>query len=511
MRFRGNRQPESNQHSASEKAAGKLGRRALLRWAGSSSLLAAAGTAAENAAATTGAAENTATANTATANTAASRAEARRYQACDVCILGGGSAGTYAALRLMDHGRSVAVVERQARLGGHAETYVDPATGTPIDMGVIVYENVELVRAYLERLGVASVRLPIGSQPAPAYVDTNSGRRLDYAPPGPAEFGAAALAYRQILANNYPYLDDGFELPDPVPAELAQPLWKFIERHRLAALFPTLFQYGQGLGNVLDAPAIYALKNFSAAVVDAILRDGFLVIPTGTSAVYDAAAVQLAGSVHYESEAIAVERGCRGRFPVRVTLSTPEGRREIRCRQLIVAFPPNPAGLGSLDLGANERALLGRFRPNHYSAALIEVAGLPESIQNVGDGTLHDVPRLPGFYGISATPLPGVFNVKFGSPKPLPRRTVQRAIVRGIERLRPAGTFDSEFQQFLAFSDHTPFELMVSGAEVAGGFYARLDQLQGYRDTFYTGAAFQTNDSSLIWRFTERLLPRIVG
>ena len=56
----------------------------------------------------------------------------------DVCVLGGGSAGTYTAVRLRDLGASVAVVERQDRLGGHTETFHDPVTGGTIDIGVVV-------------------------------------------------------------------------------------------------------------------------------------------------------------------------------------------------------------------------------------------------------------------------------------------------------------------------------------------------------------------------------------
>ena len=52
----------------------------------------------------------------------------------DVCVIGGGSAGTYAAVRLGDLGASVVVVEAKGRLGGHCETYHDPATGGTIDI-----------------------------------------------------------------------------------------------------------------------------------------------------------------------------------------------------------------------------------------------------------------------------------------------------------------------------------------------------------------------------------------
>ena len=52
---------------------------------------------------------------------------------------------------------------------------------------------------------------------------------------------------------------------------------------------------------------------------------------------------------------------------------------------------------------------------------------------------------------------------------------------------------------------------MVPADDIANGFYKALNSLQGRNGTFYTGAAFQTNDSSLIWSFTESLLPKILA
>ena len=46
----------------------------------------------------------------------------------DVFVIGGGSAGTYTAIQLRGMNKTVAVVEVQDRLGGHTQTYRDPAT-----------------------------------------------------------------------------------------------------------------------------------------------------------------------------------------------------------------------------------------------------------------------------------------------------------------------------------------------------------------------------------------------
>ena len=61
------------------------------------------------------------------------------------------------------------------------------------------------------------------------------------------------------------------------------------------------------------------------------------------------------------------------------------------------------------------------------------------------------------------------------------------------------------------FRSHVPFELTVGTADIAAGFYRSLGALQGRNHTYYTGAAFHTHDSSLLWRFTEALLPRIAA
>src|ERR1700692_3090005 len=46
----------------------------------------------------------------------------------DIVVIGGGAAGTYAAIRLGDMKQNVMVIERHDRLGGNTETFADPVT-----------------------------------------------------------------------------------------------------------------------------------------------------------------------------------------------------------------------------------------------------------------------------------------------------------------------------------------------------------------------------------------------
>ncbi|KAJ6076985.1 hypothetical protein N7499_008966 [Penicillium canescens] len=55
----------------------------------------------------------------------------------DVVVVGGGAAGAYAAVRLReDYGKSIALVEREARLGGAVDIWTDLKTGMPYELGV---------------------------------------------------------------------------------------------------------------------------------------------------------------------------------------------------------------------------------------------------------------------------------------------------------------------------------------------------------------------------------------
>ncbi|RKK78756.1 hypothetical protein BFJ68_g17865 [Fusarium oxysporum] len=101
----------------------------------------------------------------------------------DVVIVGGGSSGTYAAIRLMDEGVSVVVLEKEARLGGHTVTYTDPDTRQPFNLGVIIFHDSPIVRNYFGRfrVGLRKVGDLNGGRPQ-AYYDFDTGRAVAFEP-----------------------------------------------------------------------------------------------------------------------------------------------------------------------------------------------------------------------------------------------------------------------------------------------------------------------------------------
>jgi hypothetical protein len=423
----------------------------------------------------------------------------------DVCVIGGGSAGTYAAVRLGDLGKSVVVVEAKDRLGGHTETYHDPVTGGTVDIGVIVFEDEPLVRNYFGRFGVDLT--PIGGfGSTTTYVDFRTGRPVDYTPPPPA----ALPAYYDLISKFGP-IDTVLNLPDPVPHDLVAPFADFVKKYDVGSVVPLVFNYGQGIGNILDLPALYSINTFGQGVVRNILGGSFLTTAAhDNSLLYERATAHLGDDALLDSQVLRVDRSATG---VQVLVATPDGPRLIRAGKLVMTGPPLLRNFAGFDLDAGERSVFGQFISGAYYTGVVRLSGLPAgaSLANAAAGTPYHLPPLPGLYGVSPTGIPGLYNVKYGSPSPLPDAVVRRNIRTDIERVAKAGTYPVVFDDLEVFSSHTPFELHVTPQAIAGGFYRRLNALQGHNRTYYSGAAFHSHNSTRIWEGLEGLLPSIAG
>jgi hypothetical protein len=196
-------------------------------------------------------------------------------------------------------------------------------------------------------------------------------------------------------------------------------------------------------------------------------------------------------------------------------VQTPAGLRIIRAKKIVVTVPPKVDNLVGFDLDATELSLFRQFGNSAYYTGVLRNTGIPDnlSVTNLGQDTPYRLPVLPGVYAISPTGIPGLHSVKYGSPVSLSETTVKADILAAVQRLRAAGTIPASTAtpEFAVFASHSPFELTVPVSAVRSGFYRKLSALQGRNRTFYTGAAFHTHDSSLLWQFTEALLPRIAA
>ncbi|PKS05180.1 hypothetical protein jhhlp_008548 [Lomentospora prolificans] len=433
----------------------------------------------------------------------------------DVCIIGGGSSGTFAAVRLTDEGHSVAVIEKQDHLGGHTVTYTNPDTGKPINMGVIFFHDLPLVRDYFSRLGVEVQKADLGSSNT-RYLDFATGEAVPgFEPASQEALGAALETYSEIIADRYPNISLGYELPDPVPEELLKPYSEFVEANGLQALVHMVNNIAGANGNLWERPTLYGIKVFSPMLLAAINK-GFINAASGDNRdLYRGAENLLGDDVVLSSTVKRVERSGSG---VEVSVDTPSGKVVVKAKKLLVAIPPIKESLrrNGFSLSAQESRLFGEFQGMLYGSTVLTHNGLAENttLSNVGTHNPYHLLTLPGSYGYSAEP--GTRKIKnyYGgtaSDIGMSEQEIKDLIRGELDNLERAGNIGEGEPEFEFFVNHSPYHVHVSPEAIAKGFYRDLYELEGQRNTFWTGATFVDEDSSLIWSWTEEyLLPRIL-
>jgi hypothetical protein len=432
----------------------------------------------------------------------------------DICIIGGGASGTYAAMRLRDLNQSVIIVDHANRLGGHTETFTDPTTQTKFDIGVRVWHDFDIVKNFFARFDVPLTKTSFAAPGVTTeFVDFRTGKVIPgFLPSDPT----AALGAYAAQAAKYPYLDAGFDLPDPVPADLLLPFGDFAVKFNLSEAVNTIFQFNQGIGDLLNIPTIYLIKLFGLSILQGI-QTGFLTTARNdNSELYEKAQAALSAvdALLLSSHIVATDRGDTHDGLARIVVSTPSGRKLIRAKKILLTIPPSLTNLAKFDLDATEHSLFAQFSASGYYTALLRHSGIPDnvSIQNTGADTLYNLPPLPGIYTFGPTGIPGLQNVLYGSTTPLSDEQVRHDIIVNLRRLQAAGTVPTvATPEFAVFSNHSPFEFTVPASAIQAHFYRKLNALQGHRQVFYSGAAFHTQDSSMLWQFVEALLPRIVA
>ncbi|KAL2862575.1 amine oxidase, flavin-containing superfamily [Aspergillus lucknowensis] len=419
----------------------------------------------------------------------------------DVCVIGGGAAGTYAAIRLRELGRSVVLVEREEQLGGHTRTYYDPE-GRPIDYGVWVYQNNTEASNFFAHFNIPLTgqdfsRISEGSQ----RIDLRTGQRV---PPPSGNVTDAMMRYVQILLQ-YPYLSDGWDLPDPVPEDLVLSFREFIEKHDLGAAVETITLYVQGLGDILSYPMVYIMKYFSFGVALGV-QSGFSTSASRANGeLFQAARNELGDDVLLSATVAGMERSDSG---ARILVATPSGDVLIEADKLIIAIPPLLKQLENFDLNDQERELFGQFGNSYYYTTVLNLSGVPNEVQilNRGADTPYNIPVMPGTYVFYPSQIQTLFTGFFGGgSQNMTEDEVIQTIKDNALQLRNAG-FDVADPEILAYGNHSPFNLFVPAEAIARGFYRNLYSLQGNRRTYYTGAAWHAHDSAALWKFTERLL-----
>ncbi|RHZ67148.1 uncharacterized protein CDV56_108096 [Aspergillus thermomutatus] len=408
----------------------------------------------------------------------------------DTVILGGGSSGTYAAVRLKDLGKSVIIVERNDYFGGHGETFYT-ADGRPINYGVEGFFNTNITLDYLARLNVPyEVRVPASLQDE--YVNLRT-------------------AWVDAISQFNTLKDGVYRFPDPIPEDLLITFGEFVEKYHLENSVQAVFSHGSG--NSLKLPTLYVIQYIGVPHA-AALREGYLRPVNGIADLYTRARTILAPDVLYQTMAENVTQSSNG---VEMLVLSSNGRKTlIQAKNMLVTIPPTLHHLTGFDLTFEETNLFSKWKYQSYYALIINETGLPDTTNIVNidpDKTEnpYSIPEEPFIWRIDAQRVPGYRTIKLVGNEQFSPDDAKALLYDTFERMAAEGTYPTQRPEIVRWGCHTPVTMMVTPDEIRQGFYERLYELQGQRSTFYTGAAWCSDYSTLLWGFTDGVVDRIIG
>ncbi|KAF2713807.1 amine oxidase-like protein [Pleomassaria siparia CBS 279.74] len=425
----------------------------------------------------------------------------------DVLIIGGGATGTYAGVRLQDQNKSVAIVEMTDKLGGHVDTLIDPISHLPIDYGVQAFFDNPSTRLFFNRFNVPLMNVSTSAFPS-TVADFKTGyimpsSDVDTTVPNLSRYLAATAQFTGLAQGAY-------DLGNPVPADLYLPFGDFVTKYNLTDVLQTAWVFAHGVGNLMKAPTLYVLQNFGQAQVLG-LSAGYLVPATagGNQEVYDKAAALLGQNVLFSTKVVMSLRTDSGSL---VLVKTPTGNKVIKAKKVLVTIPPTMANLAGFDLSPAEKAAFTQWTDVPYFVGVLNDTGLPNltSFYNID---LTDAPTyLPAdkfVWRLETTGVAGYQTVKVvGEPDSTKaKKMVTDAVAKVGQNYGVTGASTT----FAAWEQHTNLGLSVSPSAIKDGFYANLSALQGQKGTYWTGNAWCSDYSPLLWGFTEnKILPSLL-
>ncbi|TLD19982.1 hypothetical protein PspLS_09358 [Pyricularia sp. CBS 133598] len=442
----------------------------------------------------------------------------------DVVVIGGGASGAYAAVRLRDDlNKTVVLVEKEEILGGHVDSYTDTETGQSYNYGVQTFIETPNARAFFARHGIDVAPPTRLLNITTKYVDFTTGQDVPFVLPSSDASSVAMRKYKEV-AEKYEHLmvPGYFNWPSPqdIPGDLLMPFRDFVDKYQIQDAVPTIWRItGVGSGDISDLLTMHVMQAFGAPMARALLLEQQqLVVASGRNQdLYDAVARNFGDDLLLSTTVTTGQRTDDG-----VVLLTENHKTgvvtRIKAKKLLVAMAPTEKNLKSLDLDDEERDPISKLTRNANWAGIVESSQLPVN------GTLYNIPAAAApsnYLELPKSPFTARFDY-FGQGKYFRIMVITDAAMTSEET---QGVVQQEFDnmvdkrvvsgnkealKFVAWSHHDALSWGMSRQDILDGYYQKLYSIQGYRSTYWTGAAFATPFQTHLWEFDEQLLPMIV-
>lgn len=354
------------------------------------------------------------------------------------------------------------------------------------------------------------------------YADFATGETVaEYVPPTAADrtgglkrFLEAAEPYESMLLPGY----WDFPAPEDIPDDLMLPFGEFATKYGFEAALPQMFQIPGPVPDFVNALTLHVMQVFGAPMARALTGDAPTFTPTehDNTELYRRIGTLLGDDVLYLSEVMGAERGDEG-----ATLTVRDSGGEeiiVKADRLLVAFEPTMGAMEPFDLDEGEFTVFKKWEDTKVFAGIVRHPSLPSNISLV-----NTVPEAaPGNYlAFPESPIlarfdhmgSDLFRVFIVTDGDLGVDGAQKLVRDSLAHLIETGTVedgDIEDLNFAAFVDHGPMHLRARAEEISAGFIQELYALQGRRSTWYTGAAWSVQYTTLLWEFNDILLPKLL-
>ncbi|KAF2625227.1 hypothetical protein BU25DRAFT_432893 [Macroventuria anomochaeta] len=348
--------------------------------------------------------------------------------------------------------RTAIVVENKARLGGHTETYTDPQSGYPIDMGVKLYHEESIVYEWFTRFNpTIEINVSVTGGAAAQNVDFRTGQILDGLP----------------AANQ-----------------------TFVQKYDTADAVQFIFGISPAFDDILELPTLHRFRPLSL---------GLLAI-TNNFQTSSATAELLTANSLLLSKVLATER-VSDSGSVKVLVDTPKGRNLIIAKKLFMTVPPTPAALTEA--------------VGYYTSVIRNAGPVNITLQNLAPDQPYALPPVPATNNVNPTFVNPSLSLVYCGTKVgqiLNDDQAKAAIIADLKRYQAANGMEPTESEFVAFSNNSPYNMLVGSEATKAGCYKYLYALQGKRNTFWSGAMWRAHDSSGSWAFTNNsVLPALVA
>ncbi|KAH8658021.1 amine oxidase flavin-containing superfamily [Xylariales sp. PMI_506] len=448
------------------------------------------------------------------------------HKSVDALIIGGGSSGSNAAINLLDAGLSVLIVEKMGQLGGMVNSWTDPSTGTVYDYGVATYTNNTGTLEFFERLGL-DVTTPTFATTVPYYADFTTGETIDYVAPDWTSESAALGRYYNVTSEYqdlfYPSYAN-WPAPEDIPEDLLMSFGDFAVKYDLNDTMLLLWAgIGAGLADMLDLPTLYVMQTFGARTAGVFLGTEVQYVPSTlrNQDIYDAVASILGSdSLLLNSTAVASTRSADNQGVEVVVQNQVTGEYTIvSASRLVIAIEPTSDNMAAFNLDAKESALFDDATWSVVHTGIVSHPSLPDEalIYNLpasaagGNDFAYPEPPFVDYFEYMG---PGMYQTIVVGWEDITVEEAQTLANEALQKLADAGTIDATNGTELtiqAWSNHGAMDMRTSAENLQDGYIQNLYSLQGYRSTYWTGAAFSNQLSTYLWAYNlEYLCPLVV-